>query len=109
MIGTAVLAFIAGFWVGNGLPYYTAGSTGEGASPSPFPKLPAVNVAIGCAMIAVGAVVWSFADVAAHPVAAYSAGLLGALAVGLIHARLWRRDPWGRRGRRAAEAAGTAG
>jgi hypothetical protein len=96
-LATIVLALVAGFFVGNGLPYYVAGSTGEGINPSPFPDTPRVNVLAGCAAVAIGAVAWAFTDAASHPIAAYSSAGLGALVVGLIHAGNWRTNPWRKR------------
>jgi hypothetical protein len=96
VLTTLLVAFVAGFFLGNGLPYYVAGSTGEGVNPSPFPKTAPVNVVNGWALMLIGAVAWHFVDVARFPVEAWVAGALGVLAVGLIHARVWREDPWRR-------------
>ena len=92
-----VLGFVAGFFLGNGIPYYIGGSTGSGVSPSPFPQTPTVNVAVGWIALVIGAVAWSFAGADAHPLPAYAAGAAGFLVVGLIHARSWGSDPWHRR------------
>ncbi|MFJ8135390.1 hypothetical protein [Streptomyces sp. NPDC096013] len=35
-------------------------------------------------------------DTQAHRLPTYAAAAAGVLLVGLIHARLWRTDPWGR-------------
>jgi hypothetical protein len=66
MLRTVVLSFIAGFFGGNGLPYYVAGSTGEATNPSPFPDAPIVNVLTGCAGMAIAGACWTAADVSAH-------------------------------------------
>jgi hypothetical protein len=102
MLVTIVLALVAGFFAGNGLPYYVAGSTGDGMNPSPFPDRPRVNVLVGCAAVAIGAVAWAFTDTTSHPIAAYSSAGLGALAVGLIHSGNWRTNPWRKRASIAA-------
>jgi len=96
MITTLVLAFTAGFCAGNGLPYYVMGSTGDGVSPSPWRPSAAGNILTGCILLAAGAVSWHYAHVPDHPGAGYAAGAAGVVGVGLIHARLWRRDPWNR-------------
>ncbi|MFE6281628.1 hypothetical protein [Streptomyces sp. NPDC057877] len=97
MLGTVLLAFASGFWAGNGLPYYVAGSTGDATGPHPFRPSAATNVVTGWAMLLIAAVCWHFADTGAHPGPGYTAAAAGVLAVGLVHARLWRADPWHRR------------
>jgi hypothetical protein len=97
MLVTIISAFVAGFFAGNGLPYYVAGSTGEGTNPSPFSDSASVNVLVGLGALAIGAVSWHFADVEHYRFIAYTAAALGVLGVGLIHARLWRNDPWRKR------------
>jgi len=89
-----LLAFAGGFFVGNGAPYYVAGSTGDGVNPSPFPQMPWVNVLVGWSGMVLGVVLCWLATPLDHPVASSSAIALGVLVVGLIHARLWRRNPW---------------
>ncbi|GGJ21370.1 hypothetical protein [Streptomyces brasiliensis] len=103
MPATLLLASAAGFWAGNGLPYYTAGSTGDSTSPGPFRPSASADVVCGWVMLVVGAVCWHYAHTAAHPLPAYTAAALGVLSVGLIHARLWRADPW-KRARKAQSA-----
>ena len=101
MILTLFLALTAGFFAGNGVPYFVQGSLGEGRNPSPFPDHPAASVATGVVAFAVAGTAWSFADASAHAGAAWVAAATGVLAVGLIHARTWRDpDPWGKRTRR---------
>lgn len=97
MLTTALLALVAGFCAGNGLPYYNLGSTGQ-TNPTPFGRSSTVNVAVGWGMFVVAALCWRSAHVAGHPVAGYAAAATGLLAVGLIHARNWRNNPWGSRG-----------
>jgi len=96
MLETIALCFFAGFMAGNGLPYFVSGSLGEGTNPSSFPDDPIVNVLFGCAAMAVGGIVWSLVDVPKHELAAWLAALAGILVVGLIHARVWQNDPWGK-------------
>ncbi|HTJ39206.1 MAG TPA: hypothetical protein VL738_38765 [Dactylosporangium sp.] len=103
---TVLLALVAGFFAGNGLPYFLQGSLGEGRNPSPFPDRPAVAVATGVGCFLIAGTAWAFANVSEHPSAGWLAAGTGVLAVGLIHARTWRdADPWGKRTRRAAAAA----
>lgn len=102
---TVTLAFVAGFFAGNGLPYFVQGSLGEGRNPSPLPDHPMVSVATGCGAFVIAGIAWSLAHSPAHPLAAGLAGAAGVLAVGLIHARTWRDpDPWGKRTRRTQAA-----
>lgn len=96
MTHTVVLDFVAGFFAGNGLPYYIAGSTGQGENRT-LRDSPTVNVVLGCSGMAIGGVAWAFADAHAHPALGYPAGALGVLTVGLIHARVWRHNPWRKR------------
>jgi hypothetical protein len=95
---TVVLAFVAGFFAGNGLPYYAQGSVGYGRNPGPFPDSPMVSVLGGWGAFVVAAVALNFAHVGAHPLPGCAAAALGVLAVGLIHTRTWRSpNPWGKR------------
>ena len=98
MLLTIALAFLAGFFLGNGLPYYTQGSTGESRHPGPFPDSPVVSVSVGSGAFIVAAIAWHFAHVNNHPLPGYAAAALGVLAVGLVHTRTWRSaNPWGKR------------
>ncbi len=97
MVLTLSLAFVAGFFAANGLPYFVAGSHGEAVNPSPFRDSATVNVVVGWIGMVVGAVSWAFARVSEHPIPGYTAAALGVLAVGLIHARMWRTNPWRKR------------
>ena len=96
MVLTVVLGFVAGFFAGNGIPYYIAGSTGSGVSPSPFRQTPVTNVIVGWIALVIAGVAWMFTDTHAHPLPTYAAAAVGVLAVGLIHARNWGTDPWHR-------------
>lgn len=97
MITTALLAFVAGFFAGNGIPYYVHGSTGQKINPGPFGDGATINVVTGWVMFIIAAVAWHFADVPAHPLPGWFSAAIGVLAVGLIHAHNWQRDVWGRR------------
>ncbi|MBB5788655.1 hypothetical protein [Jiangella mangrovi] len=97
MILTVLLAFVAGFFAGNGLPYYMEGSTGRTTNPSPFGEGAVVNVLVGWTGLVIAALAWYFADVSSHPWPGWAAAALGVLTVGLIHARAWQADPWNRR------------
>ncbi|MFJ2889481.1 hypothetical protein ACIO53_25870 [Streptomyces sp. NPDC087305] len=96
MIGTIALGLAAGFCAGNGLPYYVMGSTGDAIGPGPFRPSATANVLSGWVLIVAAAVCWHYTDTQAHRLPTYAAAAAGVLLVGLIHARLWRTDPWGR-------------
>lgn len=96
MLGTVVLGLAAGFCAGNGLPYYVMGSTGESTGPGPLRPSAVANVLSRWVLLVAAAVCWHFTDSEAHPLPTYAAAAAGVLLVGLIHARLWRADPWGR-------------
>ena len=89
---TIFLAFAAGFCAGNGLPYFVAGSTGERRNPGPFGESAAGNVLVGWVLLVGAALLWRQAG--ATDLATWSAAALGVLAVGLIHSRTWRNNPW---------------
>lgn len=93
MLTTVLLALVAGFCAGNGLPYYNLGSIG-GTNPTPFGQSASVNVVVGWVMFVVAAICWRLAHVPSHPMAGYAAAAVGVLAVGLVHARIWRNNPW---------------
>jgi hypothetical protein len=103
MLATVLLGFVAGFFAGNGLPYFTEGSVGHGVNPSPFRQSPAANVVVGWVGLVVAGVAWAFAHASRHPLAGYGSAAVGVLLVGLIHAKVWRHNPW--RGQPAAPPA----
>ena len=105
MLGSVVFAFTAGFVLGNGLPYYLAGSMGIATNPSPFRESTTVNVMIGWIMFVVAVPVWGLVDTVVYPIPAYLSGAVGVLVVGLIHARLWRANPWRRSDRQPNQGA----
>jgi hypothetical protein len=94
MLTTTLLAFAAGFCAGNGLPYFVAGSTGDGRNPAPFADSAVANIVVGWGMFLVTVICWHFAHVSSHQLPGYAAAAVGVLAVGLIHARLWLNNPW---------------
>jgi hypothetical protein len=94
MLWSLVFGLVAGFFAGNGLPYYAEGSAGRTPNPSVFSTMPrttTVNILLGCACFVVAGIAWHFAGASHHPLAAYGTGLVGMLLVGLIHARVWPR------------------
>jgi hypothetical protein len=97
MVLTIALAFVAGFFAGNGLPYYTEGSAGRGVNPSPFPDSSVVNVIVGSTALLIAGVAAYVADIPARPVPGVIAAAAGWLTVGLIHARNWQANPWRKR------------
>ena len=94
MAATIVLAFLAGFCGGNGLPYFVAGSHGDGRNAGPFGDSAAGNVLVGWLMLVGAALLGHVAHVPRHPVEGWAAAAVGVLAVGLIHSRTWRHNPW---------------
>jgi hypothetical protein len=95
-----VLGLVAGFFAGNGLPYYVVASFGQrhrflwGSSP-----LANLGAAMGAFVIAL--VAWHYAHVPAHPLAGWTAVLVGLFLVALIHVRAWPNNSL----RRPAQAA----
>jgi hypothetical protein len=91
MVLTVVFGLLAGFFAGNGLPYYAEGSAGRHGNPSPFSKSSVANVIIGWAAFVLAAVFWWLAQVPNNPLAGWISIAIGVLVVGLIHARNWPR------------------
>jgi hypothetical protein len=91
MLLTVVFGLLAGFFAGDGLPYYAEGSARRDGNPSPFGKSPVVNVIIGWAAFVVAGVFGWLAQIPSHPVAGGISVAVGVLVVGLIHARVWPR------------------
>lgn len=89
MLLTIIFGLLAGFFAGNGLPYYAEGSARRDGNPSPFPNSPFVSVIIGWVAFVVAGVFWWLAQVPSHPLAGWISVAVGVLVVGLIHARNW--------------------
>ncbi len=89
MAASILLGFVAGFFAGNGLPYFVTGSFAREHKLLLGGKSAYANVLAGVVLFAIAALSWHFADVRDHPIAVYMSALLGAMAVGLIHARDW--------------------
>lgn len=92
MITTVLLAYLAGFFAGNGLPYYHLGSTGR-TNPTPFVQSATVNVTIGWVAFVIAATCWHYAHIPDHAVLGYAATGVGLLTVGLIHAATGATTP----------------
>ncbi len=89
MIVSILLGFVAGFFAGNGLPYFITGSFAKEHQLLLGGKSAYANVVAGVILFAIAALGWHFADVKDHPAAVYISTLLVVLVVGLIHARDW--------------------
>lgn len=89
MILSIAFGFVAGFFVGNGLPYYVHGSFGE-EHRFLLGRSPVANVLAGCGAMTIGALAWIAIHDDGHTGPALCAVLVGVLVVGLIHARVWK-------------------
>lgn len=85
---TVLLGLVAGFMAANGLPYFVLGSFGR-EHRFLLGRSATANVVAGWTAIVIAGVCWHFTDTHAHPVPAWTAAAIGALSVGLIHARVW--------------------
>ena len=89
MVASILLGFVAGFFAGNGLPYFITGGFAKEHQLLLGGKSAYANVIAGVILFAIAAFCWHFADAKDHPIAVYMSALFGVLAVGLIHARDW--------------------
>ena len=85
MISTIILSFLAGVWFGNGIPHFVRGITKK-SYPSMLGDAPIPNLIAGWAAIATTPLFLYWAHPAEYPVAAWIAGSIGLLAIGLFHA-----------------------
>ncbi|THV26524.1 hypothetical protein [Glycomyces paridis] len=93
MIQAIGLGLLAGLMIGNGLPHFIKGVTGE-RYPTVFGSGPLVNLAAGWSGIGLGVLALVAADLPDAPLAGGAALALGVLLMGLFHARglAWGRD-----------------
>ena len=89
MLESVVMGFVAGFFVGNGLPYFVLGSFAEEHA-FLLGRSARANVLAGWVATMIGGGCWSVIHRDGHIGQALVAASLGALAVGLIHARVWK-------------------
>ena len=89
MVAAILLGFAAGFFAGNGLPYFITGGFAKEHQLLLGGKSAYANVIVGVILFAIAAFSWHFADIKDHSIAVHISALLGVLAVGLIHARNW--------------------
>lgn len=83
MLQTIILCFVAGIWFGNGVPHFVKGITKEnypGIGSTPVP-----NFIAGWAIIATTPLFLYWAHASSHPLAAWVAGALGVVPIGLFH------------------------
>ena len=91
MVGTIILAIMAGYWSANGIPHYITGITGQEA-PTPLGKSAVVNLLEGWGSFLIGGIFWYFTwKQHNNPALVYSCAALGALGVNLFHAFYWRK------------------
>jgi len=89
MLGSILLGFVAGFFAGNGLPYFITGSFAQ-EHQFLLGKSAYTNILAGVVAFAIAALSWHFADLKDHRMAVCASAFLGVVAVGLIHARVWQ-------------------
>jgi hypothetical protein len=93
MLITIVLAFLAGLNLGNGLPHFITGITGQ-EHPSPLGKSAVVNLLEGWGAFLIGGIFWYFSWIQhGDPVLVYTFAAFGVLAINLFHACVWRANP----------------
>jgi len=85
MISTIILSFLTGVWFGNGIPHFVRGITKKNY-PSMFGEAPIPNLIAGWMAIATTPLFLYWAHPGEHPIAAWIAGSIGVLAIGLFHA-----------------------
>src|SRR5215467_8064677 len=90
---TIILALMAGYWSANGIPHYITGITGQ-EHPSPLGKSAVVNLLEGWASFLIGGIFWYFTwRQQSNPALAFISAVIGALAINLFHAFVWRTNP----------------
>ena len=85
MITTIILSFLAGVWFGNGIPHFMRGITKQNY-PSMLGNEPIPNLIAGWIAISTTPLWLYWSNAASYPMAAWIAGALGVLAIGLFHA-----------------------
>jgi hypothetical protein len=86
MISVIVLAFLAGLMGTNGIPHFVQGITAR-EYPNVTGNSPTNNVISGLAAFAIAGVLVAVARVDDHPRAALIAAAVGAVVMGIFHAR----------------------
>jgi hypothetical protein len=93
MFVTLILALMAGYWSANGLPRYITGIMGQ-EHPSPLGKSAVVNLLEGWASFLIGGIFWYFTwRQQSNPTLVFISAAIGALAINLFHALVWRTNP----------------
>lgn len=85
MISTVIFSFLAGLWLGNGIPHFVRGVTRKNY-PSIFGNAPIPNLIAGWMAIVTTPLFVYWAHPSEHPLVAWIAGAIGVLAIGLFHA-----------------------
>lgn len=85
MISTIILCFLGGIWFGNGIPHFIRGITKQNY-PSMLGNGSVPNLIAGWMAIATTPLFLYWAHTSDYPVAAWIAGAIGVLAIGLFHA-----------------------
>jgi hypothetical protein len=93
MLVTIILAFMAGYWSANGIPHYITGIMGQ-EHLSPLGKSAVVNLLEGWGSFIIGGIFWYFVWIQkSDPTLVYISAAIGAFAINLFHAFVWRAHP----------------
>ncbi|WP_146059112.1 hypothetical protein [Actinomadura rubteroloni] len=85
MIAAVIMSFLAGVWLGNGIPHFVRGVTKK-PYPSALGNSPVPNLIAGWLAIATTPLFLLLVHPAEHPIASWISAMLGMLAIGIFHA-----------------------
>lgn len=87
MITDIILSFLAGLFGANAVPHFVKGITKE-SYPCAFGNSPVPNLIAGLVGLVIAVLFVYFTDVHNHSLVLLGAGALGALLIGLFHAKI---------------------